>query len=238
MKLRIELSTDTVDGAVIADALGADRIEVCSAGGLGGLTPGPGLLAVVLARCRRARVHVLIRLREGGFRYSVSEVDVMLADVRHAVVSGAAGVVVGALTARDELDGAVLADLIAAAGGLPVTVHRAIDVCADPVAAVGMLAALGVRRVLSSGGAARAEDGVPVLRRMVAAAGGVLSVMACGGIRPHNARAVAEATGVRDLHAAPRRKLRAPVPSAVDYGTHAVLDEVAARALVELAHAG
>jgi hypothetical protein len=45
-------------------------------------------------------------------------------------------------------------------------------------------------------------------------------------------------TGVRDLHAAPRRKLPAPAPSAVDYGTHAVLDEEAARALVELAHAG
>jgi copper homeostasis protein len=236
VNLRIELSTDTVDGAVTADALGADRIELCSAGELGGLTPGPGLLAAVLARCHRAQVHVLIRPREGDFRYSVSEVDAMLTDVRHAVISGAAGVVVGALTARAELDRVVLADLIAAADGLPVTVHRAVDVCADPVAAVETLAALGVRRVLSSGGAARAEDGAPVLRRMVAAVGGALSVMACGGIRPHNARAIAEATGVRDLHAAPRRRLPAPPPSEVDYGTHAVLDEEAARALVELAH--
>ncbi|WP_236788847.1 copper homeostasis protein CutC [Amycolatopsis sp. GM8] len=236
MALRIELSTDTVDGAVAADALGADRIELCSAGALGGLTPGPGLLAAVLARCHRAQVHVLIRPREGGFTYAPSEVDAMLTDVRHAAISGAAGVVIGALDTRGDLDTAVLADLIAAADGLPVTVHRAIDVCRDPVAAVEVLASLGVRRVLSSGAAPRAEDGVPVLRRMVAAAGSELAVMACGGIRPHNALAIAEATGVRDLHAAPRRPAPA-APSAVDYGTHALLDEDASRALIELARA-
>ncbi|TVT07401.1 hypothetical protein FNH07_16755 [Amycolatopsis bartoniae] len=233
--MRIELSTDTVEGAVTADALGADRIELCSAGELGGLTPGPGLLAAVLARCRRSEVHVLVRPREGDFRYAPSEVDAMLADVRHAASAGAAGVVVGALTSRGALDRPVLADLVAAAEGLPVTVHRAVDVCEDPVAAVETLRSLGVARVLSSGGAARAEDGVPVLRRMVTAAGDELTVMACGGIRPHNARAIAEATGVRDLHAAPRRRLAPSGGAAVDYGTHAVLDEEVARKLVELA---
>lgn len=232
--LRIELSTDTVEGAVAADALGADRIELCSAGALGGLTPGPGLLAAVLARCRRSEVHVLIRPREGGFGYDPSEVDAMLADVRHAVGAGAAGVVVGALTASAELDTPVLTALVAAADGRPVTLHRAIDVCRDPVAAVEVAADLGFRRVLSSGGAPRAEDGVPVLKRMVAAPGARVTVMACGGIRPHNARAIADATGVRDLHAAPRRP--APTaPSAIDYGTHAVLDEEAARGLIAVA---
>lgn len=236
--MRIELSVDTIGGAVAADELGADRIELCSAGALGGLTPGPGLLAAALARCRRAEVHVLIRPREGGFEYSPAEVDAMLADVRHAVVAGAAGVVVGALTAAGELDVPVLRALVAAADGLPVTAHRAVDVCADPVAAVESLTDLGFRRVLSSGGAARAEDGVPTLSRMVAAGGSALSVTACGGIRPHNALAIADATGVADLHAAPRRQVPPSVPpsqpSAVDYGTHAELDFETARALVAL----
>jgi copper homeostasis protein len=232
--LRIELSTDTVEGAVTADALGADRIELCSAGALGGLTPGPGLQAAVLASCHRSEVHVLIRPREGGFAYTPSEVDAMLADVRHAVNAGAAGVVIGALNGSGELDTPVLADLIGAAEGRPVTLHRAIDVCRDPVAAVEVAAGLGFRRVLSSGGAPRAEDGVPVLKRMVAAVGDRLAVMACGGIRPHNARAIAAATGVRELHAAPR--LPAPAtPSVVDYGTHALLDEDAARGLIAVA---
>ena len=230
--IKLELSTDSVDGAVAADSLGVQRIELCSAGALGGLTPGPGLLDRVLARVR-TEVHVLIRPREGGFRYGPGEVDVMLADVAHAVSAGAAGVVVGALTSGDELDVPVLRELVAAADGRVVTFHRALDVCAEPVAAVETLAELGFSRVLTSGRAVRAVDGVALLAALVAAAGDSLAVMACGGIRPHNARAVVEATGVRDLHAAPRRAVPGD-SSTVDFGGHAEFDVGTARELVRL----
>lgn len=234
-RFELELSVDTVGAAVAADRVGADRIELCSAGALGGLTPGPGLLAAVLARVERAEVHVLIRPREGGFAYSRDEVLAVVADVRHAVAAGAAGVVIGALTPSGDLDRPVLAEAVAAADGRPVTVHRAIDVGRDPVGAIPALIELGVDRVLSSGGAVRAEDGVDVLRAMVGAAGDRLTVMACGGIRPHNALAIVEATAVPALHAAPRVSAPAPQPSAVDYGTHAELDLAAASELARLA---
>lgn len=228
----LELSTDSVDGAVAADSLGVRRIELCSAGALGGLTPGPGLLAAVRDRVR-TEVHVLIRPREGGFRYTPAEVDVLLADVAHAVSAGAAGVVVGALTDSGDPDLPVLRDLVAAAGGRELTFHRALDVCRDPVAAVESLVELGFSRVLSSGQAERAEDGIAVLASLVRVADGGLAVMACGGIRPHNARAIVEATGVRDLHAAPRRAVPAH-ESTVEFGGHAELDVEAARELARL----
>lgn len=227
--MRVEISADGVDGAVTADRLGADRIELCSAGALGGLTPGPGLLSAVLRRCRRSEVHVLIRPREGGFAYSPAEVAVMRADVRHAVSAGAAGIVVGALDSAGRLDAAVLGELIADAGHIPVALHRAIDVCADPVAAVETAAGLGFRRVLTSGGAVRAEDGVPVLRRMAAAAD--ITLTACGGTRAHNARRIVEAAGVGEVHAAPRRKTPA-AGGPVDFGPHALLDESETRDLI------
>jgi copper homeostasis protein len=234
--MRIELSTDTVDGAVMAGKLGADRVEMCSASELGGLTPGPGLLASTLSRCEGlVEVHALIRPRAGDFVYSPAEVDAMVADVRYAEAAGASGVVVGALTESGELDMSVLEVLVNTAGTLPVTAHRAVDVCADPVAAVVALAELGVRRVLTSGGAARAEDGVQTLSHMVAEAGNAVTITACGGIRPHNALAIMEATGVRELHAAPRQQVPARDSSAaVDYGTHSVLDVETARALIAL----
>lgn len=228
----VELSTDTVDGAVAADRLGADRVELCAAGALGGLTPGPGLLAATLARCTRAAVHVMIRPRDGDFRYTPAEVDAMLADVRHAVGAGAAGVVVGALTAGGAVDRVVAGELIAAAAGREVTFHRAIDVCADPLTALDTLAGLGVSRVLSSGQAPTALDGAVVLSRMTAVAGDRLTVMACGGIRSHNVRQVLDATGVRHVHAAPRRPAGQTSASAVDFGAHATLDEEAARELI------
>lgn len=229
--MRVEISTDGVDGAVTADRLGADRIELCSAGALGGLTPGPGLLSEVLRRCRGSEVHVLIRPREGGFCYSPADVAAMRADVRHAVSAGAAGVVVGALDAEDRLDVTCLGELIAEAGGVPVALHRAIDVCPDPVEAAHTAAELGIRRILTSGGATRAEDGVPVLRRMARAG---VTLTACGGIRSHNARRIAEATGIDEIHAAPRRQVPSP-GGQVDFGPHAVLDETETRDLIAAA---
>jgi copper homeostasis protein len=232
---RLELSVDTLDDAVTAEELGADRIELCAAGALGGLTPSAGLLRATLERVRRAEVHVLIRPRDGGFRHTPAEVDTMVADVEHAVAAGAAGVVVGALTDTDDLDQPTLRELIAAAAGRAVTAHRALDVCRDPVAALHELVGLGVTRVLSSGQAARAQDGAALLARLVAAAGDRVAVMACGGVRPHNARAILAATGVRDLHAAPRHAPAATGTAAVDFGAHAGLDVAAARELVALA---
>lgn len=232
MTIALELSTDTIAGAIAADGLGVERIELCSAGGLGGLTPGPGLLSAVLANVKTAEVHVLIRPREGGFQYSAVEVDALLADVSYAVSAAANGVVVGVLTADGEVDATVLRELMGAAQGRTVTFHRAIDVCRDPVAAVEKLAELGVARVLSSGQALNAEDGAPVLARMVEAAGSRIAVMACGGVRANNAVAVLRATGVRDLHAAPRFPRPALAASTVDFGAAAEFDVAAATALV------
>jgi copper homeostasis protein len=260
-RARVELSVDTVAGAVAADALGVRRIELCSAGALGGLTPGPGLLAAVLARCRRTEVHVLVRPREGGFEYRPAEVDAMAADVAHAVAAGAAGVVLGALGRDGDPDRAAVAELIAAAGGRPVCFHRALDVCRDPLAAVDRLAGWGVHRVLSSGHAVRAEDGAGLLAAMVRVGGDRLAVTACGGIRAHNAAALLRATGVADVHAAPRRpavrepavrepavrepavgepavRARGGPVRAVDFGGHAELDLAAAEELVAAVRAG
>lgn len=241
--INIELSVDTIDAALAADSLDVQRVELCSAGALGGLTPGPGLLETVVAHCRRVAVHVLIRPRAGDFQYSPAEIDVLLTDIAHAVAAGAAGVVVGALTNHCEVDTAVLADLVAAAQGREVTFHRAIDVSRDPLVAVERLAESGVSRVLSSGQAPRAEQGAPVLAEMARRAEGRLAVMACGGIRANNAAATVRATGVSDVHAAPRKPTRpgladldsfspGPAPAAVDFGGQAEFDLTEARALI------
>jgi copper homeostasis protein len=226
--INIEVSVDTIDTALAVDTLDIQRIELCSAGALGGLTPGPGLLNTVVERCRN--VHVLVRPRAGDFRYTSAEVDVMVGDVAAAVAAGAAGVVVGALTERREIDLPVLGELVAAAQGREVTFHRAIDICRDPVVAVDQLIANGVGRVLTSGHAPRVEQGATVLAELVRVAAGRLDVMACGGVRSHNARAILAATGVTHLHSSPRKPL---MPSGdIDFGAQPEFDLDEARALV------
>lgn len=198
----------------LAAGLGATRVELCQGLALGGITPSAGLVEAAVAASRasatathRAQVHALIRARSGGFVYSADELEVMLADIRAAAQAGVDGVVVGSQLASGELDLEALARMREAAGDAQLSLHRVIDVTPDPVATIETLAAradLGVARVLTSGGAARAIDGAETLSRMVAAARGRIAVMAGSGV---NAQNVAElwATGVDAVHFSAKR---------------------------------
>ncbi|GEL95889.1 copper homeostasis protein CutC [Cellulomonas composti] len=180
----LEIAVQDVAGARAAVAAGADRLELCVAlAATGGLTPSVGLLAAVVAAVPGVGVHVLVRPRPGGFVYDETDLDVQVRDVRAAVAAGAAGVVVGALGADGAVDRRAVERLVAAAAGREVTFHRALDVVGDLPGAVDDLVGLGVARVLTSGGAARAADGNDRLRTTIERADGRLQVMAGGGVR-------------------------------------------------------
>ncbi len=197
----LEIAVQDVAGALVAVDGGADRLELCAAlAETGGLTPSIGLLdAVVAAVPGHVGVHVLVRPRPGGFMFSADELDVQVRDVRAAVAAGAAGVVVGALTTTGAVDGSAVRALVAAADGREVTFHRALDTVVDLEPAVEDLVALGVVRVLTSGGAPRSIDGVDRLRDTVREAAGRLQVMAGGGVRPQDIPALV-AVGVSAVH--------------------------------------
>jgi copper homeostasis protein len=197
--VRAEVCVDTVAGALAAEEAGADRIELCAALGTGGLTPSAGLIGEVLA-ATALPVHVLIRPREGDFVYDRREVSVMVRDVEAAVRVGAHGVVVGALTAAGDLDVDACRRLFDAAGGRPVTVHRAFDLARDPFGALDAVLGLGADRLLTSGQEATALDGAPLIAGLVRAAGDRLTVMAGGGITAGNVARVVRETGVTEIH--------------------------------------
>jgi copper homeostasis protein len=206
--LAVEIAVQDVQGMRIAVAEGADRVELCSALGVGGLTPSAGTIEAVVAAARSEGrpgfVHVLIRPRPGGFVYSTDELDVMLREVRFARDAGAGGVVIGALDDEGGVDLEITRALVDAAGPLDVTFHRAADVATDPVAIVDVLAAVGIRRVLTSGQAARSIDGLPTLAAMVEHAAGRIQVMAGGGVRVPDIEALAS-VGVDAVHLSARR---------------------------------
>ncbi|MET8610278.1 copper homeostasis protein CutC [Streptomyces misionensis] len=200
----MEIAVTSPAGARTARERGADRVELCTGLELGGLTPSAAAVESVAAAGLPA--HALVRCRPGDFVYDAEEIALMVAEVRSVVASGAAGVVVGALTAEGALDtGAVtrLADAARDAArsrgrSVEITLHRAIDQSADPVAVAASLPALGITRVLSSGGAATATAGLATLADMVTAAPGV-QVMAGGGVRTADIPALV-AAGVAAVH--------------------------------------
>lgn len=176
----------------------ADRIELCSALGVGGLTPSLGLMR--LARSSPVPVHAMIRPRVGGFEYTADEVAVMLPDVQAAREAKLAGIVIGA-TRGDRLDTETLRQLRAAAGGMECTLHRAIDLLPDPVQAMEDVIALGFTRILTSGGAPKAVDGTATLAELNTASRGRIDIMAGSGVTQHNVAHIAHATGLRAFHA-------------------------------------
>ena len=179
---------------------GAERIELCSALSLDGLTPSMGMVQHVRERFPGLKVHVLIRLREGNFVYNDHEVDVMARDIE-AVLPWADGIVCGALTADGHIDLPAMRSLVAAAQGKPFTFHRAFDVCRDPFTALEKTIDLGCSRILTSGQQPSATQGIDLLRRLNERAAGRIIIMPGGGVNPGNACHILDSTGCHEIHA-------------------------------------
>lgn len=209
---RVEIAVQDAAGARLALGAGADRLELCQALETGGLTPSLGMLESALASVDPAAVNVLVRPRGGGFVYTAEEVAVVEVDIRACADRGAGGVVVGALTGDGLLDREAMRRWRQAAGAATVVFHRAIDASADPRAVFAALQEEGVDRVLTSGGAARSVDGIPLLAEFAAQAGGRIEVMAGGGVTAADIPALL-AVGVDAVHLSARAREGGDQPS-------------------------
>lgn len=195
----VEACVDSALGARRAVAGGARRLELCSGLVEGGVTPSIGLMRQVRGEISTP-IHVLIRPRGGDFLYETDEIATMVADIAAARDLGMAGVVIGALSPDGRIDEAVTRKLVVAARPMAVTFHRAFDLALGPIEAMEALTRLGIERVLTSGQAATAELGIPVLRELVGWSNGQVTVLAGGGITEKNAAKIVKETGVREIH--------------------------------------
>ena len=196
----LESCVDSVDAAVASERGGAGRIELCADLDVGGTTPDAALVARSVERVA-IPVFVMIRPRGGDFVYDANDVRVMERAIRAATASGARGIVAGALRRDGTIDDETMRRVLDAAWPLPVTCHRAIDATRDLGEALGALLALGVARVLTSGGAPTAADGAETIAKLVVQAGDALVVMAGGAVRAPNVADLVRRTRVREVHA-------------------------------------
>src|SRR3954462_14794600 len=162
----VEACVDAIDAALEAERGGAGRLELCGELLQAGVTPSAGLIAAGWDRVD-IPLFVLVRPRTGDFLYTDDELDVMRRDIEQMKALGVDGVAIGALTAEGAVDEALMRSLIALARPMSVTFHRAFDFVRDQDAALESLLALGLDRVLTSGGAATAVEGAESIARMV-----------------------------------------------------------------------
>ena len=213
----LEICIDNAAGLDAAIAGGADRIELCAALALGGLTPPTSLMR----RTAKAPVPVqaMIRPRAGDFVFSAAEVDLMLAEIDDVHAAGLAGVVLGASRPGDTLDETTLRRLHdhAAQFGLSTTLHRAFDLVPDLDAALERAIDLGFDRVLTSGGALTALAGLDRIAGLFAAASGRISIMPGSGIGPDTIRTIAARLPVSEIHASAAAPLAGVSPRLRDF---------------------
>jgi copper homeostasis protein len=195
-----EACVESVEEAREAAARGADRVELCVDLAHDGRTP-PLSLAAECAAAVPIPVIAMVRPRPGDFVFSNVEIAAMCDAMRELAQRGAAGFASGAIAPDGGIDRVATARLVDAAGVLPLTFHRAFDHVPDAEDALETLIGLGVRRVLTSGGAASAVAGLRALRRLADRAAGRIEIVAAGSIRPFNVERVVEAAGVPAVHA-------------------------------------
>ena len=163
----LEVAADSLASARAAIAGGADRLELCGALAVGGLTPYLELMKQVRAESD-INIRCLMRPRGGDFLYTQEEIQMMAAQIRDLRALGADGFVIGCLTADGDLDTEAMKPLLEAAAGTGLTLHRCIDVSRDPCKTYLDAKALGIDTVLTSGAAGSSLAGMETIGKLLA----------------------------------------------------------------------
>ena len=195
----LEVIVTSASEAAVAEASGADRVELVAEPDRGGLSPS---LETVVRTVEAVRipVHAMVRVQGRSFWYNDGERDAMLEQARAFAGAGVRGLVFGALTPDSAVDRELLADFSEAAGAAEVTFHRAFDSTADPLASFAELARFrSVTRVLTAGASADAWNGRALLRQLLALRLRLI-VLAGGGIFVENVERLVKTTGVQEVH--------------------------------------
>jgi copper homeostasis protein len=201
MKHLLEIAAFNIESALIAGQAGADRVELCRDQAAGGLTPA----TATIIRAKQELTcpfFVMIRPRPGGFVYDEATLAIMQEELISAKEHGADGFVFGIVKKDGTVDEAACNTLIAAAGELPCTFHRAFDAIDNKPEALETLIACGFKRLLTSGGTGNAADYGTSLQRLVRQAGGRIVIMPGGGVRLNNIAAIRAQTGATEYHSA------------------------------------
>ncbi|MBB3146581.1 copper homeostasis protein [Phyllobacterium trifolii] len=198
MSILLEICVDSPGGLAAAITGGADRIELCSALELGGLTPTPGLIGQ--AAVSPIPIYAMIRPRPGNFVFGEADIDAMLREIDVMRTAGLAGVVFGANLTNGQLDHTTLERLVRQCGGLGVTLHRAFDLVPDLAEAINMAIELGFERILTSGRSLTALDGIDDLEATFELTAGRIKIMPGSGINIGNIGVLRDRIPLEEIH--------------------------------------
>lgn len=208
----IEICAQSITSALAAQNGGADRIELCTALEVGGLTPSPATM-LEAKRLLNIPICVLVRPRAGDFIYSDLEFECIKRDVEWCKQNGMDGVVIGILTKDATLDLPRMKELADLARPMQVVCHRAFDQTPDAAEALEQLIDMGFDRVLTSGQAKNVVVGRDILRGLIVQAKGRITVMPGNGVGLDNLKDLMAHTQATDFHTSAKTTIKSPMPT-------------------------
>jgi copper homeostasis protein len=199
MNAQLEIACFDLESVIIADAAGANRIEICDNLAEGGTTPSWEMVLEAKDRIK-TDLFVMIRPRGGDFCYNEDEFEQMKNDIVMFKRLGVQGYVFGILTKDHEVDIERNKDLIAFAHPFPCTFHRAFDRTKDVYQSLETIISLGFQTILTSGAAENVLDGMNTLKVLVNKANGRIAIMPGGGLRSSNIALIKKKTAAHYFH--------------------------------------
>lgn len=208
--MKIEICVDTLASVAVCAAAGADRIELCAGLVEGGTTPSLGFLRAA-RRIFSGKIMAMVRPRAGDFHYDDAEFAQMLDEADLFRREGADGVVFGILDADGRIDETRSRKFVENAAGLDITFHRAFDVTPSLTESLETLVAIGVPRVLTSGGQPDVYQGMDAIAALREQAAGRITILPGGGVKPERVTELVRATGVGEVHLSARVSVPSPM---------------------------
>lgn len=199
MGYTLECCVDSVESAIAAKKGGADRIELCSALVIGGLSPSQPLYQKIREQVD-IPIRVLLRPRFGDFCYTDFEHEIIKEEIKSFRNLGADGIVIGTMKPDGTLNLEQMKEFIEEAQGMPVTLHRAFDMCKDPLVTLEEVKKLGISTILTSGQKNTCVDGIELLKELVEKAQGETEILIGGGVDASVIPMLAEKTKAKAYH--------------------------------------
>ena len=196
----LEACAGSLQQAMSAQDLGADRVEICTRLDLDGLTPDRRMVKATIKKLKIPS-KIMIRPRDGGFVYSDAEIKQMESSMDFCRSIGIEEVVLGALTNDGEVDINTTSRLSDLANPLKVTFHKAIDHSNDILKGIECLCHMGgVTSILTSGGKRSAMEGRSMIKQIIREFSSELNIIVAGKITKENLSRVHEEIGAKEYH--------------------------------------
>lgn len=198
-KCILEACVDSYQSALNAFNGGADRLELCSNLIIGGTTPSLELFKKIKKNLD-IKINVLIRPRFGDFLYTKDEFEIIKNEIKEFKKLGANGIVFGALKEDGHLDTQKIKEILQISENMEFTLHRAFDVCKEPLNALKDCIDLNINTILTSGQENNCVLGKNLLKELVEKADGKIDILIGAGVSYSNIEEIAKYTKAKSFH--------------------------------------